>query len=282
MLDQIPAAVDWLAQFPLVDKQVGRQLLRSLRLISNSQFERDLDDVLDRLLHDVGEENISLLSVPELVSQKRERLNPGKIFRQAGSSSDRIRNYVENFARVRSKRVRAHQTVESMRAERVRNVVLVEDFIGSGRRIATYLKQTMHPSLKSWISYGWTKLWIVAYGALSEGVWAIERCGYGLSSDRFRFVAPPANRGQYLSEPAIAFCRRQAYRTIRSAIPLGFNDGGVNLIFEHGFVLIMLLLSFGQWVRLNDRVVRVKAIVLRLTNLRERVIFLAGFEEDHR
>src|ERR1700749_2939424 len=126
MIDQIPAAETWLAQFPLVDREVGRQLLRSLRLISNSQFERDLDDVLERLLQDVGEESLCLMSVPELVSQKRERLHPGKIFRQAGSSSDRIRSYVENFARVHSKRVRAHQTIESMRAERIRNVVLVE------------------------------------------------------------------------------------------------------------------------------------------------------------
>jgi len=234
MLDQIPAAENWLAQFPLVDREVGRQLLRSLRLISNSQFERDLDEVLERLMHDVGEESLCLMSVPELVSQKRERLHPGKIFRQAGSSSDRIRNYLENFARVHSKRVRAHQTIESMRAERVRNVVLVEDFIGSGRRIATYLKQTMHPSLKSWISYGWTKLWIVAYGALSEGVWAIKRGGYRLSSNRFRLVTPAAYSQRFLSEPVIEFCRGQAYRTIRSAIPLGFNGGAANLIFEHG------------------------------------------------
>lgn len=234
MLDQIPMAEEWLAQFPLVDAQVARQLLRSLHLVSNSQFEHDLDDVLDRLLEEVGKECISLLSVSELVSSRRALLNPGKVFRQPGSSADRVRHYLENFARVRSKRARAQQTIESMRAERIRNVVLVDDFIGSGRRITTYLRKAMHPSLKSWISYGWTKLWVVAYGALSDGVYAIERCGYRLSENRIKLVTPKIYPGKYLSDAVRAFCRRQAHRTIRSSIPLGFSNGGVNLIFEHG------------------------------------------------
>lgn len=234
MLDQLSVAEEWLDQFPLVDRQVGRQLLRSLNLVSHSQFERDLDEVLERLLHDLNGENMSILSVPELVSRSRQLHNPGKTLRQAGSSSDRIRNYAENFARVHSRRVRAHQTIESMRAERVRNVVLVEDFIGSGRRIATYLKRAMPASLKSWISYGWTKLWIVAYGGLEDGLSAIQRCGYGLSAERFRLVTPPARKRQHLTDVVLEFCCRQASRTIRSAIPLGFGHGGVNLIFEHG------------------------------------------------
>jgi hypothetical protein len=69
MLDQNPAAQAWLSQFSAVDQQVGRQFLRSLRLISTSDFERDLDETLAALMDDLGDQMVSLFSVPELVSE---------------------------------------------------------------------------------------------------------------------------------------------------------------------------------------------------------------------
>lgn len=234
MLDEYSLSQKWLSQFPLVDQQIGRRLLRSLRLISNSDFERHLDEVLDRLLIDLGDKVVSLFSVPEMISEERLKRNPQKTFRQAGNSSDRIRHYLENFARVRNQRVRTHQTIESMRAERIKHMVLVEDFIGSGDRISSFLQKRMHPSIKSWISYGWIKLWIVAYSGLSGGVWAISRCGYKLTEDSFRFVMPPSYSRANFDEAMLEFCVRNSWRTNRSKIPLGFGNGATNLIFEHG------------------------------------------------
>ncbi len=204
------------------------------RLISNSDFERHLDETLDRLLADLGDKVVSLFSVPEMISEERQKRSREKTLRQAGSSSDRIRHYLENFARVREQRVRTHQTIESMRAERIKHMVLVEDFIGSGTRISSFLQKRMHPSIKSWISYGWIKLWIVAYSGLTDGVWAIRRCGYKLSEDSFRFVIPPSYTRAHFNEAMLEFCVRNSWRTNRSKIPLGFSNGATNLIFEHG------------------------------------------------
>lgn len=234
MLDELPLALDWLSQFSLIDRQIGRQFLRSLRLISTSEFDRHLDETLNQLMIDLGDEMVAVFSVPELISAARQKRYPEKEFRVAGSSSHRMQHFLENFARVRSRRVRAHPTVESMRAERIKNIVLVEDFIGSGRRISTFLKKIMHPSIKSWISYGWVKVWIVGYGGVRDGVWNIQRCGYKLSDARFRFVVPPTYAMVNFSEPILSFCSSNAGRTNRSQIPLGFNNGGANLIFEHG------------------------------------------------
>ncbi len=234
MLDESPLAVDWLSQFSLIDRQIGKQFLRALRLISTSDFDRHLDETLNQLMVDLGDEMVAVFSVPELISAKRQERYPEKEFRVAGSSSHRMQHFLENFARVRSRRVRAHPTVESMRAERIKNIVLVEDFIGSGTRISTFLKKLMHPSIKSWISYGWAKLWIVGYGGLRNGVWNIQRCGYKLSDARFRFVVPPTYATMNFSEPILSFCSSNAGRTNRSQIPFGFNNGGSNLIFEHG------------------------------------------------
>jgi hypothetical protein len=121
-----------------------------------------------------------------------------------------------------------------MRAERIKHMVLVEDFIGSGTRISSFLQKRMHPSIKSWISYGWIKLWIVAYSGLTDGVWAIRACGYKLSEDSFRFVIPPSYARAHFDEAMLEFCVRNSWRTNRSKIPLGFGNGATNLIFEHG------------------------------------------------
>jgi hypothetical protein len=233
MLDEYSAADIWLKQFPIVQREVGRQLLRSLRLISHSEFERELDVVLERLTSERRTENMALMSVSETVSLRRLKNNRAGLLRIAGSSADRVRNYAENFSRVHFPRVKAHPTIESMRSERIRNVVLIEDFIGTGRRIATFLKRGIHPSLKSWISYGWTKLWIVAYGGSTDGLRAVQRCGFGLSDDRIRLVTPVRHPCDGLTEPMVRFCSEYARRTVRSKIPLGFGSIGTTMVFEH-------------------------------------------------
>ncbi len=90
MLDESPLALDWLSQFSLVDRQIGKQFLRALRLISTSDFERHLDETLSQLMVDLGDETVAVFSVPELISAKRQERHPGKEFRVAGSSSHRI------------------------------------------------------------------------------------------------------------------------------------------------------------------------------------------------
>jgi hypothetical protein len=139
----------------------------------------------------------------------------------------------ENLARVYGPRVQAHPTVHSMRAERMKNIVLVEDFIGTGRRIATYLRNVMAPTLKSWISYKWTKLWIVSYGGLETGVRALLHKGYGLTEERLRLVTAAQMPGQYFTPLMLEFCSEYAKRTQREHMPLGLGRGAVGMIFEH-------------------------------------------------
>jgi hypothetical protein len=229
-LDEFELGKAWLKQFPFVDREIGRQLLRSLRLVSHTQFATGVGDVISQLLKDVGQENLALFNVVETPTEEDPDKSPKRI---AGSSADLVRNMNENLARLYGPRVQAHPTVRSMRAQRIRNVVLVEDFVGTGKRLGTYMRDVMDGTLKSWISYKWTKLWIVSYGGLETGVRAVMRKGYGLTENRIRLATPAQKTGQFFTPLMRDFCKRFAERTERGHIPLGFGNGAVGMIFEH-------------------------------------------------
>jgi hypothetical protein len=229
-LDRFELGKAWLEQFPFVEREVGRQLLRSLRLVSHTKFEAGLGSELIRLFQELGGENIALFSVVETPTDEDVEAPRRRV---AGSSADRVKSMNENLARIYGPRVQAHPTLHSMRTQRMKNIVLVDDFIGTGRRIATYLRDIMDPTIKSWISYKWTKLWIVSYGGLETGVRRTLSRGYGLTEDRIRLSTPAQRPGQYFSPLMLMFCNHYAQRTRRSNIPLGLGGGAVGMIFEH-------------------------------------------------
>ena len=230
-LDETERGIQWLKQFPLTEREIGRQFLRSLRLVSHTAFESAISKVLEDLFKEFPKENFALFDVTELEVDEEAAAAPR---RKAGSSSDRIRHFNENLTRVHGQKVRAHPTVHSMRAERIKNIVLIEDFIGTGKRVSSYLRFTMNASLKSWISFGWTKLWIVSYGGLEHGVRTLESKGYGLKHGRIRLATPAQAQALYLSPLLQVFAATYAKRTHRRKIPMGFGGGGVATIFEHG------------------------------------------------
>jgi hypothetical protein len=232
-LDKFEVGNAWLERFPFIEREIGRQLLRSLRLVSHSQFETELSNALRQLFTRLKDENVALFSVIETPTEETEEDIEGPPKRVAGSSADRVKAMNENLARIYGPRIQAHPTVHSMRAQKMKNIVLVEDFIGTGRRLTTYLRKVMDPTLKSWISYKWTKLWIVAYGGLENGLQAILRTGYGLTGERIRLATTAQKPGQYFTPLMLSFCKKHAELTQRKSIPLGFGSGAVGMIFEH-------------------------------------------------
>ncbi|EDT38744.1 hypothetical protein [Burkholderia ambifaria] len=231
-LESSTRAASWLAQIEdPVDREIGRQMLRALRLVSHSEFERGVQAEIERILFSVGNENAALISVTEPAPQV---FDEGKERRIPGSSADRVRHLIENLRRVYGNRVLANPTIESMRAERIRNLVIVEDYVGTGKRISDFWSEQIHPSIKSWISYGWTKLWLVTFAADPEGFHDVRRKIPKLTSSRARSVLPISPTGTRLTIPMAALARKYGHRISKSNIPLGFGARGCLIVFEHG------------------------------------------------
>jgi hypothetical protein len=54
-LDEFELGNAWLQQFPFVEREVGRQFLRSLRLVSHTRFETGLSNALLQLVEEIGD-----------------------------------------------------------------------------------------------------------------------------------------------------------------------------------------------------------------------------------
>jgi hypothetical protein len=228
--EESPQALAWLRQFAAVDREVARQYLRSLRLVSESEFDREVQLQLEAVLNGAPAENFALFSVTE----------PPNPFvatggrRTAGSSADRVKHLIENTTRVHGSRVSGNPTVESMRAQRIRNIVIVEDFIGSGKRVTDFWRELMSSSVKSWISLGWTKVWLVTYAGFEEGLrTAVRRIG-GLKRDRIRTVLNPASTRLGLTGPMRDVFSRYGAAARNRTAGLGFGEGGCSIVFQHG------------------------------------------------
>lgn len=227
-LEETVEAEAWLKQFDIVDREVARQLLRRLTLVSQSDFEKNLQSTIEDVINRIGKENAALLSITEPPNSH----DPEGVRRIPGSSSDRVKHLIENLSRIHGDRVRANPTVQSMRAERVRNIILVEDFIGSGDRILGYWRDEISPSIKSWVSFGWTKIWIVSYATLASGFRALRRT-IPITEDRIFRVLPEADRLLQLTPPMLALAEKYG-RKLRGHGWAGYSGGGGALVFQHG------------------------------------------------
>jgi hypothetical protein len=230
LLEETPEALRWLTQFEVPDREVARQLLRRLILVSESEFDAGIQRKVERILDDVGTENVALFPITE---------PPSPFFREGrriqGSSSDRIRHLIEGISRVHGRRVRANPTLQSMRAERMRNVILIDDFVGSGTRVTRFWKdvfcqEQIGKSVKSWVSRGWTKLWLVSYAALDEGRAKVRRA---IPRMVMRTVLPRRDDRLGFTRPMELIARKYGER-LKDDAWFGYGEGGGNLVFQHG------------------------------------------------
>lgn len=229
LLEATPQARDWLQQFHVVDQQVARQLLRRLTLVSQSDFDQHIQALVEDILARNPSENFALLTVSEPPPGEFEA---DKERRVPGSSADRIKHIIENLSRVHGNRVRADPTVESMRADRIRNVLLVEDFIGSGDRITGYWRERAPKSIKSWISYGWTRLWVAAYAVMDEGLYAMRRV-LPIDDTRIATVISKKHEKLGLTGPMALVAQKYGERLVGRNWR-GYSGGGGLTVFQHG------------------------------------------------
>ena len=226
-LEHSPEAQNWLSQFEIVDREVARQLLRQLTLVSESDFERNIQSAIEGVVNSLSHENFALLSVTEVPSKfaSSER-------RVAGSSADRVKHILENISRVHGVRVQPNPTLKSMREVRVRNIVLVDDFVGSGKRIKSFWKDLISGSIKSWASYKWTKIWLVCYAGLGKGLAEVAR---RLPIPKSRIITVFSEMEKRLTiTPSMSALAEKYGRALRGESWAGFSGGRASIVFQHG------------------------------------------------
>jgi hypothetical protein len=226
-----PLFKQWISQFELKDKEIARQLGAHLRLVSHREFEDGLRNCLTKILQATNGKRVAALTVTEpgpFVPPD----NPTKDVRIKASSSERISQLLINLERATDGALYANPTVESMRSERIKHVVLVDDHVGSGSRVVDYWKTRFHPSIKSWISRHWTTLWLVSFSGSEMGLRTVRATIKALAHTRTITATPPRWSGE-LTNPQIYICQKYGARTRKPSASHGYKGSTTNIVFEH-------------------------------------------------
>src|SRR5579871_4360621 len=176
-LSEHSLGIEWLGQFDKTrDIHAARLLLDSLKLVSFSAFEHSISKLIEAVCTRT-EGIIAAFDVNEKIIDPSSK--PG--------SSGRLAHALTNLGRQFPDRLLVTPTIEEMRANNVKHILLVDDFVGSGKRVRDFWDAWPSPTLKSWLSYGYCELWLVGYAIHESGTEVVmDRITY-LQSDHMCF-----------------------------------------------------------------------------------------------
>jgi hypothetical protein len=223
VLHELGPAVTWLSQFKIADVRGAEALVRHLRLVSFAEFEEGIATEIERLYADTSG-RIALFPVDK---------KPGGEARLP-SSADRIGYTLTSLERRFGDRLRVRPSIESMRAEKMKHVILVDDFVGTGGRVIKYWNSWASPSLKSWLSYHKMQLWLLVYAAHDGGAEKIiHRITY-LSAASLRCAIPLPRIYTFPNERVLDICDSYGKLTGKPKAARGVGGLMSPIIFQHG------------------------------------------------
>lgn len=233
-----------MSNFDSADRGIARDLASALNLVSHNEFERGLTSLLRKALDSAGG--------PVALYAARE-LPPAFEFASAScdasgsidatpqgadiGSEGRVASVIRNLSIEQPAKVLNHPTLERLRDSMVDAVIVVDDFIGSGKRCIDYLNKLWQPkSVKSWVSYKRLQFMVVAYSSTMDGCRRVEGHTSRPTVNLFRHC--PTIKSLHWKndrvEEAMKLCRTYAKKAKLGSLAMGFQGTASLLVFEHG------------------------------------------------
>lgn len=167
-------------------------MVDEIMLVSRDDFARGVTGLIDTVLagRSLAQRPIALFAERDV--EKDDELNPLPYFPSTGKgratgpgvppivanpddqeigSEGLLANLITAYQRNRKNDVVSHPGPDTMRARKVERIVIVTDFIGSGKRVWEMLEAFRRvATLRSWRSYKRIEFVVVAYSGTSVGL----------------------------------------------------------------------------------------------------------------
>lgn len=256
-----PPIILWLEQFgrDSKDQSLANLMLEKFRYVSNQDLRGDISQLL---LTSIPKNQVAAIYIERELQTTRNK-NPIKMYREIkikksgirkkalratgaaqavvkSSRNDRqtvgsegiLANHMSQLCSQNSKRFILHPSAELIRTEKIRHVVIVTDFIGSGNRIQRMLTSLWQVrSIRSWHSGRFIKFSIYCYSGTKAGIAKVER---HRTKPKIQMVLPcPTLKDSFNNEVAQTL-RDLCVKYSPGKNPLGYDDCGALIAFEHG------------------------------------------------
>ncbi|WP_406642694.1 hypothetical protein [Amycolatopsis sp. WGS_07] len=225
----------WLANFRRDERQAAALLVDSLWVISSSRFRVVMSDALESAVNDCPGP-VGVYPVRALSGDDAGQFLPlDQPFTATPGSEGLVGNIIRDVIgrKPRFDRASFYDSLESLRRHKVRTLLLVDDYSGTGDRIVRYVDEWMsHPTIRSWHSYGLVRVHVLLLAASA-------RARQRLKSHRFVASVRYLERGLGFDtapwtdeerENVEALCRRYAHR---SEFALGYGETRGLLALHH-------------------------------------------------
>lgn len=243
----------WLKNFDSTDQIAASLLIDNLMLVGASEFASQINSQLAKISRQAHTENQTLALFAEReIKDKNNNIPPffpgsengravGKgiqpvkvdLKKQDVGSEGIVAALITKFCKTNPDTCMSHPGPDALRASKVRKIVIVTDFIGSGRRLCEMLDAfSQVATIQSWISYHLISFHIVCYSATELGLETLKR--HSLRPEVSLHVACPvideAFEGANLGAIKL-LCKKYPKR---SRSPFGFRSTGALIAFSHG------------------------------------------------
>jgi hypothetical protein len=168
-IESSPEIRNWLAQFSEDKQLIAKVLLSRLEFVPRDIYSNWVLETINRL---DNETNYALYAVRKLGEDAVSLWDEsGEVVGRPGTtlgSEDLVYSLITNASRL-SHRFFDHPSIEELRCQKIHNLVLIDDSIGSGDRVSEFIAFLLnHKSLMSWWSYGLIRLHVIAFARTLE------------------------------------------------------------------------------------------------------------------
>ncbi len=243
----------WLLNFDVDDQPVAKKLLDSLLLVSASEFSSKMTQQLTEAAGHAREANeiLALYAEREVATADGEvppffpgtekgratgqgvqpvMVSPEK---QDVGSEGVVAVLISKFRNANSDVVLSHPGPDDLRAKRVRKIIIVSDFIGSGKRVYEMLEAFAKvATIQSWRSYGLITFEVICYSAAEWGAKNVEE--HRLKPKVTIYAACPVVDETFKGIELKAIRQLCQKYPKGSKWPMGFNATGSLIAFSHG------------------------------------------------
>ncbi len=244
---------DWLGRFRGHREGAIEMLLR-LRFFSNDEYASWLRKEIEQRL----ESPQAVFAVRKFEKKTKDTaVSLGLVWNEKGitverpaqsqGSEDLVQSVVANIKKNACDTLLDHPSIEELRQKRVRDILLLDDSIGSGERVADYITRMLNDKhFKSWWNYGFIKIHVLAYARTVESEAQILSTIGGSNHHRRKFpisskvvfhgyirYARKSARERWGSAWQHVFDAARSASGVRRDRQLGFKKTMSNIVFYH-------------------------------------------------
>ncbi|MEQ8262588.1 hypothetical protein [Pseudohaliea sp.] len=271
MLSSSEAARDWLTRFSDEERETAVSLIDEVLLVSASEFFQSIASSIDEIL-DRGEANRPLALYAEREVECRDGqvqpifagarhgravgAGPTPILfdpdRPAVGSEGIVANLITNLCRHYRGSALDHPGPDELRRRRAGPIIVITDFIGSGKRIWQMLEAFRGvATVRSWRSFQYIDFYVVAYSGTEGGIQRVKT--NRLRPEVITVAGCPTIRSVFSRSSRTGVNQLCKKYPPNHQFPLGYGSVGALIAFEHGVpnnAPPLLHSGRGQWTPL--------------------------------